>query len=209
MKILVGVLILGIAFFFLFNKKKGSGQPSKSKQMAKFYSLDDGNQNELLISIEISKEWLDSIQTKYDWNDFDEYDNRMWEYMYKLFDETVEKSGVNNDEELWLKLNRPQKLFWAFLAFNGDTDNGGVDQFVSNRYKFIYAVSETWKELKIEEVDADYSVILGELENGKVKLKSTLKLENYYYDKKFKKKLYKKVADLIENNIDKFAKVNH
>ncbi|GAB5471914.1 MAG: hypothetical protein Mars2KO_00130 [Maribacter sp.] len=141
-------------------------------------------------------------------NEFDEHDNRMWEYMYKLFDETVEKSGIQDNDKLWEQLSRPQKVFWAFLAFNGDTDNGGVDQFVYNRPKFIYRVLETWEELKIEELKTDYDFILSELKKRKNKngmLKSVLKLEEYYYDKEYKRKIYKIVSDYIESNIEMFA----
>lgn len=209
MKTLLIFLILGFAFFFLFKKNGGAfGQNMISNTKNDFYSLDDGNQNELLVSIEISKKWLDSLKNVYDWNEFDEYDNRMWEYMYKLFDETVEKSGIQDNDKLWEQLSRPQKVFWAFLAFNGDTDNGGVDQFVYNRPKFIYAVLETWEELKIQELKTDYDVILNELKkrnNNKGMLKSALKLEEYYYDKEYKRIIHKIVSDYIESNIEMFA----
>ena len=42
---------------------------------------------------------------------------------------------------------------------------------------------------------------------GYKELKSTEKIEDYYYNKEFKKKLFKRVADRIENNIDKFATI--
>ena len=31
------------------------------------------------------------------------------------------------------------------------------------------------------------------------------KIEDYFYDKEFRKEVYKKVADYIENNLDKFT----
>jgi hypothetical protein len=177
---------------------------------SKLYSLNDGNQDKLLVSLKVSQDWVDSVKSKYDWNEFDLYDNRLWEYMYKLFDETMDKSGIHDDDELWNKLNRQQKVFWAFLSFNGDTDNGGVHQFVINRPKFIVATTETWKELGIEKLETDYNSVLAEL-TGKTseitELKSSAKIENYYYDKEFKKKVYKKVADYIENNIEKLASI--
>jgi len=237
MKIIIGIIIaIGLLFVYL-NKKKQNPTESESENLkpSNFYSINDGNQNELIISMEISQEWLDSIKSKYDWNEFDEYDNRMWEYMYKLFDETLEKSGIKDNGELWNKLNREQKMFWSFLAFNGDTDNGGVYQFIFNRPEFIVAVAETWNEIEISELNTDYENVLNELSgkttkiselktvfndeskdwnkrwksfsDGYKELKSTGKIEDYYYDKEFKMRLYKKVADRIENNIDKFATI--
>ncbi len=233
MKILIGIIIIGIAIFFFTRKKSNSEQNEESKLPTKLYSLNDGNQSELLISTKVSQDWLDSIKNKYDWNNFNEYDNRMWEYMYKLFDETIEKSGIESYDELWSKLTRQQKMFWAFLSFNGDTDNGGVYQFIFNRPEFIIATAETWEELEIEKLETDYNAVLNELTgktlkigelksvfndeskswnkrwnsfaDGYKELKSTEKIESYYYDKEFKKMVHKKVADYIESNIDKFV----
>jgi len=237
MKIIIGIII-AIGFLFVYlNIKKQNQTESVSENMkpTNFYSINDGNQNELTISIEIPQKWLDSIKTKYDWNEFDEYDNRMWEYMYKFFDETVEKSGIEDYTELWNKLNREQKIFWTFLAFNGDTDNDGVYQFILNRPEFVISIAETWDELEMEELKKDYENVLNELSGKSLKinelktafndkskdwnnrwksfsdgykeLKSIERIEDYYYDKEFKKKLYKKVADRIENNLDMFATI--
>lgn len=237
MKVIIGVIIaIGLVFVYLYRKKLNLAESvSENTESRKFYSINDGNQVELIVSMEITQEWLDSIKSKYDWNEFNEYDNRMWEYMYKFFDETVKKSGVKDYAELWKKLNREQKIFWAFLAFNGDTDNGGVYQFIFNRSEFLIAVAETWDELEVSELKTDYENVLYELSgksakiselktvfndeskdwnqrwksfsDGYKELKSTAKIEDYYYKKEFKKQLYKKVVDLIENNIDKFARI--
>ncbi|NER15114.1 DUF4375 domain-containing protein [Leptobacterium flavescens] len=235
MKILIGIIIVGLVIFFFIRKNSNSEQSEESKLPSKLYSLNDGNQNELLVSIKVSQEWLESIKTKYDWNEFDEYDNRMWEYMYKLFDETIEQSEIESYDELWSKLTHQQKLFWVFLSFNGDTNNGGVYQFLFNRPEFIIATAEAWEELGIEELETDYNAVLTEL-TGKIskigelksvfndeskswnkrwnsfadgykELKSTEKIEDYYYDKEFKKIVHKKVADYIERNIEKFAEI--
>lgn len=237
MKIIIGIIIaIGLLFVYL-NKKKQNPTESTSDNTkpTTFYSLNDGNQSELLISMEIPQTWLDSTKTKYDWNEFDEYDNRMWEYMYKFFDETIEKSGIKSYEELWSKLTRQQKVFWAFLSFNGDTDNGGVYQFIFNRPEFIIATAEAWEELEIDKLKTDYNAVLTELTGKSAKigelnsvfndeskswnkrwdsfadgyreLKSTEKIEDYYYDEEFKKLVHKKVADYIELNIEKFTEI--
>ncbi len=236
MKIALGIILLiGLSFFLISNKrseklnKKGN---SNSKQ--EFFSLDEGNQNELILYSSISKEWIDSTKSKFDWENFDEYDNRMWEYMYKLFDDVIENSEVQDYRQLWNKLNRPQKVFWAFLSFNGDTDNGGVYQFIFNRPEFIFAAAEMWEEIGMKKVASDYNKVLEEL-SGKVgklselksefnnessswekrwnsfaegykELKSTEKIEDYYYNKEFKKDCHKKMADYIERNMSKFRK---
>jgi len=234
--ILAGIIIVVALIVFLFVRKSYKPQQGvKSKLPTKLYSLDDGNQTKLLVSTEVSQEWIDAIKAKYDWNEFDEYDNRMWEYMYKLFDETVEKSGIESYDVLWNKLTRQQKLFWAFLAFNGDADNGGIYQFVFNRPEFIIAIAEVWEELGIEKLRADYTELLheltgktskiGELKSvfnddseswkkrwdsfaaGYKELLTTEKMEAYYYDQEFKKGVHKKIADYIESNMDQFVTI--
>lgn len=237
MKIIIGIIIVfGLLLVFL-NRKKQNPIESKSENFKpiEFFSLNDGNQKDLIVSGEITQKWLDSIKTKYEWENFDEYDNRTWEYMSELFDKVVYKYVEEELSVLWNKLNREQKIFWTFLAFNGDTDNGGVYQFIFNRPEFIFAVAETFDELEMSELKTDYEDVLKELSgksakiselktifndeskdwnkrwksfsDGYKELKSTEIIEEYYYNTEFKKKLYKKVADLIENNIDKFATI--
>ena len=234
MKVLIiGVIIIGVVLFYWIRRKINFESNKESRLPSKLYSLNDGNQNQLLVSTKVNREWLNAVKTKYDWNTYDMYDNRLWEYMYKLFDETVEKSGIESYDELWNNLTRPQKLFWAFLSFNGDTDNGGVYQFIFNKPEFIIAIAEVWKELGVENLKTDYEAVLCELTgkttkieelksvfndeskswnkrwnsfvDGYKELKSTGKIESYYYDKEFKKNIHRKVADYIENNINKLA----
>ncbi|MEL6560390.1 MAG: hypothetical protein AAFQ94_19525, partial [Bacteroidota bacterium] len=83
------------------------------------YSINDGNQNEKFYFAKLDQQWLDDLKAKYSWDDFNTYDNRMWEYMDKLFDQVIENCNASSNEELWQKLNRPQKVFWSFLAFGG------------------------------------------------------------------------------------------
>jgi hypothetical protein len=237
MKLIIGIVIL-IVIVFVFVKSKNSNNSTtlqSSKKPTKFYSLDDGNQNEVIISAETTKEWFDSTKSKYDWNDFDEYDNLLWEYMYELFDKPVEKQNDIDYWTLWQKFTREQKVFWAFLAFSGDTDNGGINQFIYNKPEFTLVVSEIWTELELEKIGSDYDFFLKELSgklgdlneirnaliseswiwenkvspfaNEKISLMSAKNIEEYFYDKDFRKEVYKKVADYIDQNIDKFTTI--
>jgi len=237
MKIIIGIILaIGLLLFYLNKKKTNSSVLDLTFEKPKrLYSINDGNQIELIISADATKEWQDSTKSKYDWSKFDEYDNLLWEYMYELFDKPIEKQ-VNVDYwTLWNKLTREQKVFWAFLAFSGDTDNGGVNQFIFNKPEFIIAVAEMWNELGLEKIASDYESFLNELSgktgklnevkdhltldsdiwkkivspfsNEKMELKTAMKIEDYFYDKEFRRKVYKKVVDYIDNNIDKFTTI--
>ncbi|MFK7972838.1 MAG: DUF4375 domain-containing protein [Bacteroidia bacterium] len=236
MKIAIGifaVLIIGVALLYSLKKSNSSKKKSQSTKQA-FFSLDDGNQDSLIFYSTVSQNWVDSTKAKFDWENFDEYDNRMWEYMSKLFDDVIAESSAEDYNELWEKLNRPQKVFWSFLAFNGDTDNGGVYQFIFNRPEFLFAVAEMWEEIGAERVAKDYAEVLKELtgKSGKIselktafnsetnsweqrwesftdgydELESTDIIEDYYFDEVFKKECHKKMADYIEQNMDMFRK---
>ena len=104
-----------------------------------------------------------------------------------------------------------------------------------NKPEFIIAVAEMWNELGLEKIASDYESFLKELSgktgklneikdhltldseiwkkivspfsNEKIELKSAMKIEDYFYDKEFRRKVYKKVADYIESNIDKFTTI--
>ena len=201
----------------------------------RMFGLDDGNQDKVIYSAEITQEWLDGIKSKHSWDKYNLYDNRLWEYMDELFDKVVAKSGAGSDEKLWDNLNRPQKVFWTFLAFNGDTDNGGVYQFFFNRIQFAYAATEAFQELGQHDLLDDYLIAFDEVtgfqdkhlelrtrfenldlewaeratgfQEGAKLLTSAKKIEDYYYNEDFKRQLHKSVADYIEQRMDQFARI--
>lgn len=226
-------IIIGI-LFFIRQRKKIVNNYVKSDESVAFYSLDDGNQTEVIYAPKYNKEFLENLDKKYSWQNFDEYDNRFWEYMYEYFDKLPKIAGEEMpNQDFFNKLNRPQKVFYCMLVFNGDVDNGGVNQFFFNKPEFAFAVLETFEELKLPKLKNDYEKCLNELmgnadsygkrkqifndENkswekrwkaftdGYAEIKSAEKLEDYYYDKEFKKEYYKHVVEYIDKNIDKFT----
>ncbi len=224
-------IFIAITLIFILKKDKKNNQ---NNTISHFFNLDDGNQKDLLIAAEISQDWLNEVKSKYNWDNFDQYDNRMWEYMYKLFDDMVANHGIEDHKELWFKLNRSQKVFWAFLAFNGDTNNGGVYQFMFNKTAHIFSTLEMWQELGMDDIAKDYEAVLHEF-TGKVdtiagikatfnneanswdkrftafaegykELTTAQKIESYYYKEEFTKYSHKKVSDYIEQHIAMFVK---
>jgi hypothetical protein len=200
-----------------------------------YYGLNDGNQTALVIGLDIDKSWFNDVNKKYKWTSFNEYDNRLWEYAAKLFDDTIKDCGIEEEDELWRALNRPQKIFWSFLVFTGDIDNGGVYQFLFNRPEFTFSVFEMLDELSLLDLKKDYKNVIHEL-SGKVGTISELKttfndnnvdfekrwnefakgsydlqsarvIENYFHTKSFKKIYLKKMADYIEANMEMFAAI--
>jgi hypothetical protein len=197
-------------------------------------SLNDGNQSELILAPAISGSAIETIQAKYKWNRFDEYDNRYWEYRYAPIDPVLNKAHVKRVKSLWHKLTRPQKVFYAVLTFDGQIDNGGVWQFLFNYPELSLAALEALSEIESHRLVADYRITLEEL-LGKAKtfadlrrratqkgptaqkwaafmegydqLQTAQAIEKYFHAKKFKKELYQQVCDYIERRMDRFARI--
>ena len=151
--------------------------------------------------------------------------------MYELFD-TLPKIArkAEPDQIFFNNLTRGQKVFYSFLAFNGDIDNGGVWQFFYNRPELSIAALEALEELKLTKLKSDYEKCLEEFlgtkdiyskrkeiskytkskwvtfKGGYNHIKSAKTLEDYYYNEGFKKDLYKAFVDYVDSNLDQFVK---
>jgi hypothetical protein len=138
--------------------------------------------------------------------------------------------------KLWVKLNRPQKVLMAMLSFIGQTDNGGVWQFLFNEPQLAIAALEAMQELGETRLARDYQAVLGEvlgkgqtisalrkkaieskLSTGKgwrafakgyEQLTSARTIEKYFYTTSYKKKLHKRVADHVESHFPFHAEIN-
>ncbi len=201
----------------------------------KLYTINEGNQHELLHYVEVEQDWLKTMQAKYDWENFNRYDNRMFKYMDALFDTmTRQKRKDESYYSFWQKLTRGQKVFWSFLAFNGDVDNGGVYQFFFNKPEHCLSLLEVLEEIKAEQLRQDYQRVLEEVlgkfdkiadlrqrfndesqqweerweafNEGYEELECAAAIEKYYYEDTFKQKLYRQMSDYIEMNLKQFAK---
>ena len=236
-KLALFAILVGIFIYRQYVRKKASKLQNVASDIetpAAFYSINDGNQTEVIFAPDYDKAWFDQLDAKYSWDDFDEYDNRFWEYMYRLFDTLPELSGRLPNPEFFNSLNREQKIFYCLLVFNGDVDNGGVSQFFFNKPEFAFAVLETFEALQMTKLKNDYEKCLNEFigtsnsyakrkaifsdpslewekrwkafTNGYDDIKSAEKLEDYYWETDFKKSFYNGFVDYADKNIQQFVK---
>lgn len=166
---------------------------------------------------------------------FDQYDNRMWEFMNLLLEPAIKKARSNNTQSVWLKLNRPQKVFYSLLSFIGETDNGGIWQLIFNSGELGFAALESTIEVGERKLARDYQAVLGELTGttrslaaihkrfsdkkldseerwaafveGYDALPSTDKVQDYFYTVTFKKAFFKKICDYIESHLSFMADI--
>lgn len=197
------------------------------------YSINDGNQDSLIRYSKLKRSTLDSIQLKYDWNEFDEYDNRLWVYMDEVLYPSLNEKPSDEKSTLWNEMTREQKVFWTYLEFSGEVDNGGIHQFFFNNPELAIAAYEMCAELSFDQLESDYKSLMVELfglkqQDGKLsqeeilaadvwnhsidpfsehkkQLKYAEKIQGYFYDKEYSHRTYKQVSDYIEKNIDKFV----
>ena len=200
-----------------------------------FYDIYEGNQNEIIFAPSFDTEWFQMLDAKYSWDNFNMYDNRLWEYMYKFHDtlSSLAKGQFSSDKDFFEKLTRCQKIFNSFLIFNGEVDNGGVYQFFFNRPEFCFAIVDSLEILGLNDLKNDYSKCLDEFlseansfnrrkviflnknyywakrwdsfTEGYSDIKSAETIENYFYKEEYKKLMYKTVVDYIDNHIESFV----
>lgn len=208
---------------------KKSPHRKTTKTSGLLLSLGDGNQLEKPLVPKIHVDRLVEVIVKYPWSEFDLWDNRMWEYMSCLMNPTWKMTKVKDRREWWLKLNRAQKVFHAMLTFSGETDNGGVWQFLFNEPQLSLAALEAMEAIGESTLARDYQAALEEL-LGKAKtisgirrkaddrnlsnekrwqafaegygeLVSARKIEKYFFRKSYKKKLFKRISDYVESKL--------
>ena len=227
---------LGIIYLLIYREKDFIISEIRSfNPETEYFSLKDGNQSALIIGLDIPHEWFNDTKMKYPWSGFIEYDNRLLEYMYKLFDETTQDCGFPVDSDLWRALNKSQKVFWSFLVFNGEMDDGGMHNFLFRKPEFMFCVDEMFSEIGCDQLQKDYKNVIQELAGsqasmkeimlsfneegesyeqrwnayaqGQFDLQSSRIIERYYYAPAFKKRIYKKMSNYIEANLDSFAAI--
>jgi len=236
---IIVIIVIGIIFILIskssyWTNKELKIQANESYAPIEMFSIHSGNQNELIFYIDYDQKWFNTIANKYTWDNFDQYDNRFFEYMYVLHDELPKQSNSIGNSAFMDKLTKGQKVFYSMLVFSGQVDNGGVYQFFFNNPEFSFAVLESLKELKLEKLHKDYENCLIELlgsvdqfnnrrnafqdnkevwkkrwktfADGYSELPSAKVIEDYFYDEKFKKEFYKTVVNYIDNNLDQFVK---
>jgi hypothetical protein len=159
----------------------------------------------------------------------------MHEYVSHLIVPALKKAKIKNETKLWLKLNRAQKVFYTVLTFSGETDNGGVWQFLFNEPQLSVAALEAMEEIGESTLASDYKATLEEL-LGKAKtiseirqkaddsnintqkrwqafaegyreIASARKIEKYFFTRTYKKKLYKRISDYAESQLHLLAEV--
>ncbi len=202
----------------------------------KAYTLSEGNQNHLEFEPTRKIEDIKVMALNYSWDSYKEFDNRLIEYQYALFDEMVENINLEmTDEELWSDLSRGQKMFYSYLVFEGEVDNGGIFQFFWNRAEHRKSILEVLEVLKLNEIKEVYVEALNKFEScegeinrlkdrtrtskdpsklhlfyekGRLLVTGEIAFDKYFLKDGIKKTFNKAMSDYIETNLGQFINVN-
>ena len=215
------VILLVIAG--IFRKKTPTGLAPKT-----FVEL-DYDDSKTGIKPTVSEHWLMEIDEKFKDKEYDEYDNRHYEFADKLCNELYSEykywdKGESHYEFL-SKLNDAQKIYFALINFEGQTNNGGVYQFLFNQPENAIVALEGMRIANLTKLAKDYEIILqqyfGEFEtlqdlrksfkssnsnwkkrwksfeNGYKSLPHTEILEEYFYNREYKEIFHSKMAQFV------------
>lgn len=202
-----------------------------------YYSIEQGNQTQLILIPDKDEDWIELTKRNYSWEKYDEFDNRLDEYMEHLFDVLPELGhAAEDDDEFWIQLSRGQKIFYTYLVFEGSVENGGIFQFFWERPEHIYAFDEVIEILDVQPLKDDYISFVDHYETKAKELEALQdsinynnkkweeqynqaydkgldlfgeehEIGEYFMDPEFKKTFHKAMSDYIETHLEEFIKV--
>lgn len=204
--------------------------------MIKHFDINEGNQAKLIHGLKVSKAQIADIQSSYNWDNYRWNENRITEYMDVFFDNlTKHHRGQERSHRFWKELTRGQKVFWSYLALEGEIDNGGLFQFLHNHPEHLFSARQVMVELKQTKLLADYDIFLNEVEEKKWKIRwniwqsnnpfssqdkqikafsrgykimeSPKKIEEYFCTDDFKKTWHMAMSGYIEEHLEQYAQI--
>jgi uncharacterized protein YxeA len=229
---LILVAILLILAWMFWKKNNGSKAPNQ------FVTLDK-DAAKLGMIPKVSASWIDEINKKYESKDYDKYDNRHFAFSNKLCNQVYSEykyweKGESHYDFL-SKLHDTQKMYFALINFEGQTNNGGVYQFLFNQPENAIVALEAMKKAKLIRLAEDYEIVLNEF-FGKFKTIEELRskfqnksinwdkrwnsfvegykeipqaevIEGYFYEKEYSKDFHSNMAQFVIDNQNELMRI--
>jgi hypothetical protein len=130
-----------------------------------YFDLSTGNQTKLTVFSNKTSKWIDEAIAQHGWENYDPYENRLTLYAEHLFDPLTQQMDIELEEqEIWDTLTKGQKLFFNFLVFEEEVDNGGIFQFFWNTPEHVYAFKQAIEILQLDGIKEGYSTVLAKYE---------------------------------------------
>ncbi len=223
--IIISVLILSTLALKAFKTK------NYQNRTPQFVEKDGDNFKTHLLP-KVPKNWVQETIDKFEGKEYDKYDNYHYRFSDKLCNDVYRsykywEKGESHYDFL-SKLNDTQKMYFALINFEGQTNNGGVYQFLYNQPENSIITLEALKDAKLIRLSKDYEIVLNQFfgkfstiselrskfQNGKInwekrwnsfvegykEIPHAEKIEEYFYEEEYSKEYHSKIAQFVINN---------
>ncbi|NBB88557.1 MAG: DUF4375 domain-containing protein [Bacteroidetes bacterium] len=218
---IVVILIMGI-YWFQEKSKVYNKAPTD------FLVLESDTESTDYLPI-VEKNWLDETELKYSNKEWHRYRNEHSEQAKKLCNEVYDAwKGEVAHSEFLNKLTKEQRMYFALINFEAQTNNGGVYQFLFNYPELAIVTLEAMKAAELGKLTDDYEKVLNEFfgkfgtiqelkkrfaeENrtwdkrwdsfieGYKELPTAEKIKGYFYNKDYQKEYQSKIVQFVKDN---------
>ena len=192
----------------------------------------DGDNSKTELLPKVSETWVQETIDKFEGKKYNKYDNLHYSFSDKLCNDVYSnykywEKGESHCEFL-SKLNDIQKMYFALINFEGQTNNGGVYQFLFNQPENSIITLEALKHAKLSRLSKDYEIVLNQFfgkfstinelktkfQNGKIdwekrrnsfvegyeEIPHAEKIEEYFYEEEYSKEYHSKIAEFVIDN---------
>lgn len=222
--ILIVIIALVIIGVFLFKNKSRDYDKAPSD----FVLLESEIESYDKLTI-VDKNWLKETELKYIGKNWESYPNEYTDQSEKLCNDVYRPwKGEITHFDFISKMTKEQKMYFALINFEAQTNNGGVYQFLFNMPELSLITLESMKYAKMDKLATDYEKVLNQffgkfktledLNNkfqdnsqkwdkrwnsfaeGYTELNSTAAIEEYFYDKSYTKEFQNKMVQFVKEN---------
>ena len=122
----------------------------------------------------VPKNWLTDIENEFDAKELNDHPNEYSEITDKLCSQVYANSKYweNNltHADFLNCVTKEQRILFALVNFEGQTNNGGVYQFLFNQPELSFAALDAMLITKMDSLAKDYEAVLHELQRSKGKI---------------------------------------
>ncbi len=221
--IIIAIVIIGLGLYWFRNRAK-----IYDKAPTDFVLLESSTESmDYLPTVE--KNWLSEIELKYSNKEWESYPNEHTDQSEQLCNKVYKPwKGEISHSEFLNKLTKEQRMYFALINFEAQTNNGGVYQFLFNYPELTIITLEAIKQAKCENLADDYENVLNEFfgkfdtiqelnkqfqddnkkwdkrwdsfVEGYKELPSADKIEEYFYSDEYQKEYQSKIVQFVKDN---------
>lgn len=177
----------------------------------------------------LKKNWLSETELKYSNREWESYPNEHTDQSEKICNDVYRPwKGEISHAEFLNKLTKEQRMYFALINFEAQTNNGGVYQFLFNYPELAIITLDAMNAAKLGELKNDYENVLNEFfgkfrtiqelnvrfqdsntewdkrwnsfVEGYKELPTAEKIEEYFYDNDYQKEYQSKVVQFVKDN---------